>query len=179
MVSLVLSRVLSAMGHLIVGMLPGDFWGPVLWVSNVAVSFVVFALLFAAIFKVMPDADVAWRDVWVGAATTAVLFLIGKFLIGIYLGMGDVGAAYGAAGSLVLILVWIYYSSLILLIGAEFTQVWARRHGKRIEPSEGAVRMVRETHAVRTDGEHAREPKPHAPARESALEQPEKKESHR
>ena len=89
------------------------------------VSFGVVTLLFALIYKYLPDAEVAWRDVWIGAAITAVLFTLGKFLLGWYLGQGSVTSAYGAAGSLVVILLWVYYTSQILLFGAEFTQAGA------------------------------------------------------
>jgi membrane protein len=91
----------------------------------------------------MPDAVVSWRDVGVGAFATAVLFVIGKFAVGMYLGNSDVGSAFGAAGSLAIILVWIYYSSNIILLGAEFTQVWAQEHGHGIEPEPGAVHIVK------------------------------------
>jgi membrane protein len=91
---------------------------------DIAASLIVITCLFALIFKVLPDTAIRWRDVWVGAALTAVLFVVGKFAIGFYLGVSDVGSAYGAAGSLIVILVWIYYSALILFFGAEFTQVW-------------------------------------------------------
>ena len=91
------------------------------------------------IFKVLPDADIAWSDVWMGAFMTSLLFTIGKFAIGLYLGKSDVGSAYGAAGSLVILLVWVYYSAQILLFGAEFTQVYANNLGSRIVPSQNAV----------------------------------------
>ena len=90
-------------------------------------------------FKTLPDAQVAWRDVWVGAALTAMLFTVGKFAIGLYLGKSDVGSAYGAAGSLVILLVWVYYSAQILLFGAEFTKVYANAVGSHIVPSKDAV----------------------------------------
>jgi membrane protein len=116
------------------------------------VSLTLITLLFAAIFKFLPDARIRWREVWTGAFVTAVLFVVGKFGIGFYLGQSNPGSAYGAAGSLAVILLWMYLSAMILLIGAEFTQVWARRFGKRIEPSKGAVRMVRSTAAeIRRD----------------------------
>jgi membrane protein len=92
---------------------------------NQAVSFVVTGVLFALIFRYLPDCPVDWEDVWIGAALTALLFLIGKYLIGLYLAHGSVASAYGAAGSLVIILVWVYYASQILLFGAHFTQVMA------------------------------------------------------
>jgi membrane protein len=99
--------------------------------ANTLVSFLVVTVLFALIFKLLPDTDIAWRDVWFGAAITAVLFTLGKYLLGLYLGTSGVGSAYGAAGSLVVLVVWIYYSSQILFFGAEVTQVWARHHGSR------------------------------------------------
>jgi membrane protein len=96
----------------------------------------------------MPDAKISWRSVIVGAAVTAVLFVIGKFLIGLYLGQSNPGQAYGAAGSLAVLLLWVYYSSLILLFGAEFTETWAERRGEQIEPEPGAVRVRREKQRV-------------------------------
>jgi membrane protein len=101
----------------------------------------VIALLFAMIFRYLPDAKIAWRDVWVGAILTAVLFVLGKFVLGLYLGSGAAGSAYGAASSLVTLLLWIYYSALILLFGAEFTQVYANTYGARIQPMEHAVKV--------------------------------------
>ena len=136
LVSLAVSAAISAVGSAAadaVGGMPP--W--VMQVVNLVVSVGVITVLFALVFKVLPDAEVAWRDVWVGALATAVLFTLGKYLIGLYLGTANPGSAFGAAGSLALILVWIYYSSLIVLVGAEFTQVWARRYGAGIE-GEGA-----------------------------------------
>lgn len=146
---LILSAVLSAFGQYIGGLLPGAISQTALEVLNFVVSFLVIALLFAAIFKWLPDAQTRWKDVLVGAVVTALLFVIGKTLIGIYLGHSNMTSGYGAAGSLVLVLVWIYYSAIILLLGAEFTQVWARRHGAAVEPKPGAVRVVRQTEQVR------------------------------
>jgi len=146
--SLLLSAVLTAFGGQVVSLLPGEVSGALLRAIDFAVSFLVVALLFAAIFKWLPDAKIAWRDTIVGALVTALLFVIGKTAIGIYLGYVNMGSTYGAAGSLVLLLVWVYYSSMIVLLGAEFTQVWARRHGKDIEPEEGAVRVLRRTESV-------------------------------
>jgi membrane protein len=99
------------------------------------------------IYKVLPDVEIAWRDVWIGAAVTALLFTIGKFLIGLYLAHSTVASTYGAAGSLVVLLLWIYYSSQILFLGAEFTQVYATRYGSQIKPSKHAV-PVKETRQV-------------------------------
>jgi membrane protein len=144
LVSLVLSTALTTMvdwGH---SLLPGADW---VWqVVSFLVSFGVITLLFAAIFKVLPDADVAWRDVWLGAAVTALLFTIGKFLLGLYL--SNAGSAYGAVGSVVVFLLWVYYSAQILFMGAEFTQVYARRYGKGIQPDENAVRTNEPTLAA-------------------------------
>jgi len=136
LVSLVLSSALAALGKWFSGVLPLP--EAVLQALNFMVSFVVITGLFALIFKVLPDARVAWRDVWVGAALTAALFTIGKFAIGLYLGKSNVASAYGAAGSLVILLVWVYYSAQILLYGAEFTQVYANRLGERIVPAPDA-----------------------------------------
>jgi membrane protein len=110
-----------------------------LWVAlNLALSLAVTFLLFASIFKVLPDVEIAWTDVWLGAAITACLFSVGKWAIGVYLGRADPGASYGAAGSLVVLLVWVYYSSLILFVGAETTQVVSRRMGSEIRPDAHA-----------------------------------------
>lgn len=117
---------------------------PLAYAAEIVISWIIFTLLFGAIFKVLPDATLAWRDVKVGAAVTAVLFVIGKFLIGFYLAHSSTASAYGAAGSLALLLLWTYYSALILLLGAEFTQVWARGHHRGIEPERGAHRVVRQ-----------------------------------
>ena len=130
LVSLVLSAALAAFGKMFQGRLPGH--EGLLHLADLAISFGVITLLFAMMFKLLPDAKIAWRDVWIGAGLTSVLFTVGKFAIGMYLGKADVGSAYGAAGSLVILLVWVYYSSQILLYGAEFTSVYANRYGSRI-----------------------------------------------
>jgi membrane protein len=104
-------------------------------------SLAMFAIVFAAILKVVPDVRLRWSDVWVGGLFIAVLFVIGKFLIGIYLAHAGKASAYGAAGSLALILLWTYYSALIFLLGVELTQVWVRRQGREVSPKEGAIRL--------------------------------------
>jgi membrane protein len=129
LVSLVLSAVLSAAGKFVGGYLPVTEM--VLHLATIALSFVVFTALFAMIYKVVPDAPVEWRDVWIGAAVTSLLFSFGKFAIGFYLGKAAVGSAYGAAGSLVVLLVWVYYSAQIFFLGAEFTHIFSERHGSR------------------------------------------------
>jgi membrane protein len=145
LVSLVVSAMLSAFGEQIGRFLPSGLSAPVLEAINFAGSLAVIALLFAAIFKVLPDARIAWKDVRVGAVATALLFVAGKFALGLYLGRSNPGEAFGAAGALALMLVWIYYSSMIVLLGAEFTQAWAEARGNGITPQKGAVRVVRET----------------------------------
>jgi membrane protein len=144
LVSLALSAFISAAGSAVGSMLGG--LGPVVQtVLDLALSLVVVTLLFASMFKFLPDAKIAWKDVWVGAFFTAALFTIGKFAIGLYLGRSNPGEGFGAAASLAVLLVWVYYSSMILLFGAEFTQTWALRKGSGIEPKEGARRIVDET----------------------------------
>jgi membrane protein len=145
LVSLVVSAVLSAFGDRLGRFLPEGLSAPVLEAINFAGSLAVIALLFGAIFKILPDARIAWSDVRVGAVVTALLFVAGKFALGLYLGRSNPGEAFGAAGALALMLVWIYYSSMIVLLGAEFTQAWAEHRGRGITPERGAVRVVRET----------------------------------
>ena len=149
LVSLALSAALSAFGGALGAFLPSGVSTTLLQVLNQVISLVVIAGLFAAIFKVLPDARVSWRDVAVGAGFTAVLFVLGKFLIGFYLGQSNPGEAFGAAGSLAIMFIWIYYSSMILLFGAEFTQVWVKRHGSGIAPDKGAVRVLEEKRHIR------------------------------
>jgi membrane protein len=103
------------------------------------VSLVVITALFALIFKIVPDAEVAWQDVWIGALLTAILFTIGQFFLGWYLGQASTTSAYGAAGSLVVILLWVYYASQILLFGAAFTRVYAVQQGLGVKPAANAV----------------------------------------
>ena len=123
LISLVISAGLSAVGASLEHVLPGPEL--LLQIINFFVSLVVVTILFAMIYKLLPDKPIRWGDVWVGASITSLLFTIGKFFIGLYLGKSDVGVAYGAAGSLVVILIWVYYASQIFLFGAEFTAVYA------------------------------------------------------
>jgi membrane protein len=146
-VLLALTAGVSAVGGALGASLPE----PLLHVLNFGLSFVVLALLFAAMFKILPDAEVAWRDVGVGALATAGLFVIGKFAIGFYLGQSEPGSAFGAAGALAIVLVWTYYAAMIMLLGAEFTQQWARRRGADIVPEQGAVRVVERKEHVREE----------------------------
>jgi membrane protein len=126
-VSLVVSAGVAAFGGWANGLFPG--WELLLQIVNTAISLGISSLLFAMIFKLMPQASVSWRDVWVGAAVTAVLFEIGKALIGLYIGKSSVTSSFAAAGSLVVLLLWVYYSAQIFLLGAEFTWVFAHEHG--------------------------------------------------
>jgi membrane protein len=135
LVSTVFSAVLSGLGHAFESWLPySSVW---LGAGNFLLSFALTTAMFAMIYKVLPHARPAWSDVWVGALITAVLFLVGKYLIGLYLGHASVGSTYGAAGSFVVLLVWIYYSTQILLFGAEFTQVYAMRLGSGLAAGGG------------------------------------------
>jgi len=127
LVSLILDTVLATMGKFAQSHLPG---GEALWqVVQIAFSFCVVTVLFALIFRFLPDLKIQWHDVWLGAALTSLLFVLGKFALGLYLGKAAVGSSFGAAGSLVVLLLWVYYSAQILLFGAEFTQVYARSTG--------------------------------------------------
>ena len=141
LVSLVISAGLSAVQETIGNAIPER--EIILQIVNLIISIGVITVLFALIFKFLPDAEIAWRDVWLGAFFTALLFSLGKFLIGLYLGNSAVGSSFGAAGSLVLLLVWIYYSAQILFFGAEFTQVYANTFGSKIVP-EGEEAQIRE-----------------------------------
>jgi membrane protein len=123
----------------------------VFYILNWALIFVVITALFAIIFKVLPDATIKWRDATVGASFTALLFMLGKFLISLYIGKSNVGLTYGAAGSIIVILVWVYYSSLILYFGAEFTKIYSIRHGTGIKPISTAVFIVK--HEAKEIGE--------------------------
>lgn len=127
LVSLVLSAALTAVGNYLNDIMPG--FKLILQIVNILISFAIVTALFAAVYKILPDRDLDWKDVIVGAVATALLFTVGKTLIGLYIGSSAIASSYGAAGALVIVLVWIYYSSVIFLMGAEFTKVWAAHHG--------------------------------------------------
>jgi membrane protein len=136
LVSLAVSAFMSGFTQVI-----GNVFGATAVLSHaldLGISFVFVTALFAMIYKYLPDVRIQWRDVWVGAALTSLLFTIGKFLIGLYLGTSGVTSTYGAAGSLITVLLWVYYSSLIFFLGAEFTQVYAREYGSGVVPAENA-----------------------------------------
>jgi membrane protein len=139
LVSLAIEALLKGFSHYVQSVVPG---GIVIALTVYLVfDFAVVVLLFAMIFKFLPDVKIQWRDVWIGAVMTAIFFGIGKWALGLYLSSGAAGSAYGAASSLITLLLWVYYSSQILLFGAEFTQVYADRAGRGVEPSEYAVRI--------------------------------------
>lgn len=136
LVSLIASTVLSAMSKYLGSLLPGaDF----LWhIADILLSFGFTTVLFAMIYKFLPDVRIEWKDVWIGAALTALLFSIGKFLIGLYLGQSSISATYGAAGSLVTVLLWVYYSAVVFFFGAEVTKIYATEYGHGVAPREYA-----------------------------------------
>ncbi len=145
LVSLVVNAALSALGPFLSNNLPG---GALLWnIVNYVITLAVVSLMFAAIFKFLPDVEFAWKDALIGGVVTAVLFILGQIALGIYLSLGTVGSAFGAAASLVIILVWIYYSAQILFLGAEFTQVYANKYGSGVEPKPNARFLTEEARA--------------------------------
>jgi membrane protein len=134
LVSLAIDTAITAMGTYATDHLPG---GEALWhIVELVFSFCVITVLMAMIFRVLPDLRIEWRDVWLGATLTSLLFILGKFALGIYFAKSAVGSSFGAAGSLVIVLLWVYYSAQILLFGAEFTQVYARSHGSLKEQAD-------------------------------------------
>src|SRR5438552_5748913 len=141
LVSLTLETLLKGFSHWVQGIFPGGIVLALLvyWIFDLG----IVILLFAMIFKYLPDAKIQWRDVWIGAAITAILFAIGKWALGLYLGSGSAASAYGAASSLITLLLWVYYSAQILLFGAEFTQVYACAAGRGAKPGEYAVRAAK------------------------------------
>lgn len=139
LVSLVVTAVLSSFTSML-----GSFLGDATFVAHaidILVSFGFVTLLFALIYKYVPDVEIQWRDVWIGAALTSILFTLGKYLIGLYIGTSGVSSTFGAAGALITILVWVYYSSLIFFLGAEFTRVYATQYGSGVAPAENAQRI--------------------------------------
>lgn len=138
MVSLIINALLVLLSNKLMLYLP-NVTVYLFYVINFLLTFGVMAALFAIIFKVLPDAHIKWKDIYPGALVTTALFLIGKFLIGYYLGRSDLTSTYGAAGSIIILLIWVYYSSIILFFGAEFTQVYAYKYGSKITPNSYAV----------------------------------------
>lgn len=149
-VSLVISAGLSAFGRWAEGRLPA--YETVLHLANITLSLAIATLLFGLMFKLLPRAKVAWRDVWIGAVVTAVLFEVGKTLIGLYIGKSSITSSFAAAGSLVVLLVWVYYSAQIFLLGAEFTWVFAHEHGSRRHRPQPAATEPRRQRPARSSG---------------------------
>ena len=143
LMSLVVSATLAALG----GVFSDWGWGVIGPILNGVISLVVVTALFAMIYRFVPDAKIVWRDVWFGASITAVLFTVGKFLIGLYLGKAGMASAYGAAGSLAVLLIWLYYSAQIFLFGAELTKAYANKFGSRIVPKDNAMPITAEARA--------------------------------
>lgn len=151
LVSLVLATMLDEILQWIQGTTPSMVARTVGTILNVGLTLLIVTVLFAAMYKILPDAKIRWKDMWVASAITAVLFVIGKTAIGWYIRYSDMGSNWGgAAASMIGILVWVYYSSLIVLFGAELAQYWAREYGAGIEPSKGAVRIKEEKHHLRS-----------------------------
>ena len=144
LVSLVVSAGLSALSEWASGYVTESLT-IIFKVLDFIVSLGVVTVLFASIYKFLPDAKISWRDVWIGAVMTSVLFVIAKFGLGLYFGKSDPGSTYGAAGSIILIMLWVSYAGLILLFGAEFTQVFANQYGKKVQPTDTAVSTAGET----------------------------------
>ncbi len=138
LVSLIITSLIEGLSASLSDHFPG-LAVPVLYIVNLALSLGISTLIFATIFKVLPDARIRWRDVFAGALVTAILFMLGKFGISLYITQMQVGSTYGAAGSLVVLLVWVYYSSVILYIGAEYTKAYAIKYGAQIHPNPYAV----------------------------------------
>ncbi|MEO8480642.1 MAG: YihY/virulence factor BrkB family protein [Acidobacteriota bacterium] len=130
LVSLVMGAALTAVGAWWASVLHG--WGFVLQIANVLLSFALSTVLFALIYKILPRARIAWSDVWIGAAVTSALFSVGKWLISLYVGYAGIASPFGAAGSVVLVMVWVYYSAQIFVLGAEFTWLYAHAYGTRV-----------------------------------------------
>ena len=140
LVSLAVSTVIEALSGRLKAFFP-DVSVVLFYILNIIVSFVVITALFAVIFKVLPDARIKWKDILPGAVTSGVLFMIGKFAISFYIGKTNVGSTYGAAGSFVVLLLWVYYSAMILYIGAEFAKAWSVHQGSAIRPNDYAVSL--------------------------------------
>jgi membrane protein len=137
LISLILSAIIAFIGEWFGGFVPGV--EVLIQILNAIISLAVITLLFAMIFKFLPDIEIAWRDVWIGALITAALFTVGKEILGLYLGKSGVASSYGAAGSLIVLLLWVYYSAQIVFFGAEFTKAYAKKFGSHVTPTENAM----------------------------------------
>lgn len=157
LVSLVLSAALSAVSNWASGLI-SESLEIVFHFLDIVVSIGIVTLLFASIFKFLPDAKIRWRDVWVGAFLTSILFVIAKFALGLYFGNTNPGSAYGAAGTVILIMLWVSYAGLIVLFGAEFTQVYANAHGRFVKPNDEAISTAEPANRESTKKREAKEP---------------------
>lgn len=145
LVSLVVNATVAALSLYLKSILPGgDIVGQII---SLALTFGIVTVMFALLFRFLPDVKIGWKDVWIGAAITALLFGLGQLALGLYLQLGNVGSAFGATGSLVVVLVWIYYSAQIFLFGAEFTQVYTNKYGSRVQPASNAEFITEEARA--------------------------------
>ena len=149
LISLVITAALTALSGWVEERMP-DFFLYIFYVVDFLISISIITLLFAMLFRFLPDVNIEWKSVWTGAVITALLFVIGKYALALYFGKAEPGSTYGAAGSIILILLWVFYSCLIMFFGAEFTQVYARRYGHRVEPNENAIRIHDELYAAHT-----------------------------
>ena len=148
LVSLAVTAFVAGLSQFIGSLIGGT--AVIAHILELVVSFGLVTVLFAMIYKVLPDVKSQWSDVWIGAALTSLLFTIGKFVIGLYLGTSGVTSIYGAAGSLITVLLWVYYSSLIFFLGAEFTQVYATQHGSGVVPADNAESIAAATEKRQT-----------------------------
>jgi len=148
LISLALSTVTGIMTDQLEHLVGAELW---VWLLDAGSSVLILSVLFGASFRILPDGEIAWRDVILGAGVTATLFVVGKLAVSAYLSRASLVGAYGVSGSLVFFLIWVYYSAAIFFLGAEFTEIWAAAHGRHIAPDEGAVR-VEERIVERSDG---------------------------
>jgi membrane protein len=152
LVSLAISTILEGLGDQLKARFP-NVTVAIFYILNLIISFIVITSLFAVIFKVLPDAKTKWKDILPGALASGILFMIGKFAISFYIGKSNVGSTYGAAGSLVVLLLWVYYSAIILYMGAEFAKAWTSHKGFSIRPNDYAVALKKvEVETDNTDG---------------------------
>jgi membrane protein len=152
-VSLIIDTVLAGFMEYFSKIFQSHYSAYILRITNLSVGFIIITAMFTLIYKVLPDVKINWKDVGLGAFVTSILFLIGKFAISLYLGNTNVGVAYGAAGSLIVIMVWIFYASLIFFFGAEFTQVYTRVYGEKVDTNHGAVIVQPEKYKAIDNGE--------------------------
>jgi len=147
LVGLIINSLMDLLNNRLVSLFP-NITVYLFYVFNIILVYGIITLLFTVIFKTLPDGKVALKDAMIGSLSTSVLFMFGKLAIGVYLGRSGISTTYGAAGSLILILLWVYYSAIILYLGAEFTKVYARTFGKKIIPNDYAVKIAKDHHEI-------------------------------